>query len=197
MNIGAYLPHGGSFGSPKHMPNPQRRNKMFQLAASNMFLAWAEVLGNKLEQIVTEQEKSRKSTPTADTEIIKEISAEDYFDEGLVNPNGNDCPFALQNIVCLLLLEITTFLRETYQYMPKKLTSDYYGGGRYNKDVVAGGWKNVSYFDSMTGHSTEYSVGEDVGFIQRAKRASRVDMVRFYTNTETRQAKRVYFRNFN
>jgi hypothetical protein len=40
----------------------------------------------------------------------------------LVNPNGNDCPFALQNIVCVLLLEITKFLRETYQYMPKKVT---------------------------------------------------------------------------
>lgn len=39
-----------------------------------------------------------------------------------MNPSGNDCPFALQNIVCVLLLEITKFLRETYQYMPKKVT---------------------------------------------------------------------------
>jgi len=40
----------------------------------------------------------------------------------VVNLGGNDCPFALQNIVCVLLLEITKFLRETYQYMPKKVT---------------------------------------------------------------------------
>ena len=41
----------------------------------------------------------------------------------MINPNGNNCPFALQNIVCILLLEVTTFLRETYQYLPKKLNS--------------------------------------------------------------------------
>lgn len=39
----------------------------------------------------------------------------------LVNPNGNCLPFALQNIICVVLLEITQFLRETYQYMPKRL----------------------------------------------------------------------------
>jgi hypothetical protein len=38
-----------------------------------------------------------------------------------VNPSGNCLPFALQNIICVLLLEITQFLRETYQYMPKRL----------------------------------------------------------------------------
>jgi len=38
-----------------------------------------------------------------------------------VYPNGNCLPFALQNIICVLLLEITQFLRETYQYMPKRL----------------------------------------------------------------------------
>jgi hypothetical protein len=42
---------------------------------------------------------------------------------GLINPDGNNCPFALQNIICLLLLEVTSFLRETYQYMPKKLNA--------------------------------------------------------------------------
>ena len=41
----------------------------------------------------------------------------------MVNPAGNSLPFALQNVICILLLEITKFLRESYQYMPKKITN--------------------------------------------------------------------------
>lgn len=37
-----------------------------------------------------------------------------------VNPNGSDCPFALRIAACQLLLEITAFMRETYQYLPHK-----------------------------------------------------------------------------
>lgn len=36
---------------------------------------------------------------------------------------GNDCPIALRMIACILLLEITAFLRETYQALPKSRTS--------------------------------------------------------------------------
>jgi hypothetical protein len=80
-----------------------------------MFLAWGEVLANKLEQIL-EREGPKHG---ADDAIL---TADDYYDEALVNPDGNNCPFALQNVVCILLLEITAFLRETYQYMPKKVS---------------------------------------------------------------------------
>lgn len=36
-----------------------------------------------------------------------------------VNPHGNDCPPALKLVACIVLLEITAFLRETYQNIPK------------------------------------------------------------------------------
>lgn len=36
-----------------------------------------------------------------------------------VNMCGNECPIALRMIACILLLEITAFLRETYQALPK------------------------------------------------------------------------------
>ena len=36
-----------------------------------------------------------------------------------VNQTGTDCPYALKMVACQVLLEITTFLRETYQYIPK------------------------------------------------------------------------------
>ena len=40
-----------------------------------------------------------------------------------VNPSGSACPYALKMIACQLLLEITTFLRETYQYIPRTKVS--------------------------------------------------------------------------
>jgi hypothetical protein len=36
-----------------------------------------------------------------------------------VNPTNHDCPYSLQLIACLLLYEITIFLRETYDTLPK------------------------------------------------------------------------------
>lgn len=36
-----------------------------------------------------------------------------------VNPNGGDCPIALRMISVYVLLEITSFLRETYLILPK------------------------------------------------------------------------------
>ena len=36
-----------------------------------------------------------------------------------VNPNGSSCPIALKLVACVLLMEITTFLRETYKNLPK------------------------------------------------------------------------------
>jgi hypothetical protein len=36
-----------------------------------------------------------------------------------VNPNGGSSPMALRLIACVLLLEITTFMRETYKNLPK------------------------------------------------------------------------------
>lgn len=37
----------------------------------------------------------------------------------IVNRTGHDCPYSLRYIACLLLCEITTFLRETYESLPK------------------------------------------------------------------------------
>ena len=36
-----------------------------------------------------------------------------------VNPNGSSCPIALKLVACVLLMEITTFLRETYRNLPR------------------------------------------------------------------------------
>ena len=36
-----------------------------------------------------------------------------------VNPTGNNCPIALKIAACVLLLEVTSFLREAYKNLPK------------------------------------------------------------------------------
>ena len=52
----------------------------------------------------------------------RDVSKREMCEEVLsavVNPNGNECPYALQLIVCLLLFEITSFIRETFQTFPR------------------------------------------------------------------------------
>ena len=46
-----------------------------------------------------------------------------------MNYTGSDCPYSLKLIACQLLLEITSFLRETYQHMPRSRTSRHSGVG--------------------------------------------------------------------
>lgn len=38
---------------------------------------------------------------------------------GTVNEKGSECPYALKMAACLVLQEITTFLRETFRDLPK------------------------------------------------------------------------------
>ena len=49
---------------------------------------------------------------------------------------GLQCPLALRMVACLLLLEITTFLRETYQALPKSCRMS-------NKDRPPAGWDKI------------------------------------------------------
>lgn len=54
--------------------------------------------------------------------IIFLLTIELFFFLGTVNPTKCCCPFALKMAACQLLLEITTFLRETFPYMPRPRT---------------------------------------------------------------------------
>lgn len=57
--------------------------------------------------------------PEKQKELLLQDEEEDFLDEACVNPHGNDCPLALKLVACVLLHEITSFLRETYQTLPK------------------------------------------------------------------------------
>lgn len=107
------------------MSSGVRRTHILQRAAGRMFYQWGEVLGMRLEEILTNERQTyaQIDATLADhekqNELIQQDEEEDFFDESSVNPNGTDCPPALKLIACLILYEITAFLRETYQTLPK------------------------------------------------------------------------------
>ncbi|VDK69711.1 unnamed protein product [Gongylonema pulchrum] len=69
-----------------------------------------EVGGTLLEK------SSVKKTELNRRELVIRDDLEDFFDEGIVNDeNGEACPPAVLFLACILLGEITAFLRETFQ----------------------------------------------------------------------------------
>ncbi|KAK6643812.1 hypothetical protein RUM43_000075 [Polyplax serrata] len=106
-----------------------RRTHILQRSSGKLFYQWAEALSNRLEEML---QKDRLHIPDVVTmvteenhqkELLIEDEEEDFLDEASINLYGNDCPIALRMIACILLLEITAFLRETYQALPKSRTS--------------------------------------------------------------------------
>lgn len=70
-----------------------------------------------------QQENKKGAFQVADPDKQKELQIqdeeEDYLDEASIYAYGSKCPMPLRLIACVLLQEITTFLRETYQNLPK------------------------------------------------------------------------------
>lgn len=102
-----------------------RRMHMLQRAAGKMFYQWAEFLGARLEEMIVAEKQSFETVnllindPEKQRRLLQQDEEEDFLDEACVNPSGNNCPHALKLIACVLLMEITTFLREMYQTLPK------------------------------------------------------------------------------
>lgn len=83
------------------------------------------MLGHRLEDLVSldkqnyDQIAATLIDPEKQRELLQQDEEEHFLDEACVNPRGNDCPPALKLIACVLLFEITAFLRETYPTIPK------------------------------------------------------------------------------
>lgn len=102
-----------------------RRGSSFNVlhrAAGRMFYTWAEAIGARLEDMLMKEGKTMASNlddlKKRQLRICDE--EEDFLNESIVNPNGNDSPFALKVAACQVLYEITVFLRETHQYVPSR-----------------------------------------------------------------------------
>ncbi|XP_065573108.1 protein unc-80 homolog isoform X4 [Artemia franciscana] len=102
-----------------------RKYVSMQRAAGRMFHMWAELIAAKLEDILARDTKSLDDVvlPTNDATQRKQLfetdENEDFINEAIVNPDGKGCPWVVRLAACHLLLEITTFLRDTYRRLPR------------------------------------------------------------------------------
>ncbi|XP_047520925.1 protein unc-80 homolog isoform X3 [Pieris napi] len=100
-----------------------------QRLAGKLFYQWAEAIGNRLEDMLIEDKKhldtvvNLVSDPDGQRELLQQDEEEDFLDEASIRIPGKtigaECPRALRMIACVLLFEITAFLRESYQNLPK------------------------------------------------------------------------------
>ncbi|XP_076436361.1 protein unc-80 homolog isoform X3 [Babylonia areolata] len=149
-------------------PSGYRRNLVMQRAAGRLFYSWAENLGLQLEYILAKEHADRLSViddikdDNRRKELRTEDEEEDFLDEASINPRGTDCPYALKMLACLVLLEITTFLRETFQYLPRTRSQKRGDQGVWGDKPPASA-RRFSSIVSSPGHSdksSESNIGE-------------------------------------
>lgn len=101
-----------------------RASTTLQKAAGKAFYQWGELLSSRLEDLLMiEVDSTNSSVNTSiieDNKKIKQYSQASPDEEDFCSIIENGCPNSLKMIACQLLFEITTFLRETYQYLPAK-----------------------------------------------------------------------------
>ncbi|XP_053975913.1 protein unc-80 homolog [Hylaeus volcanicus] len=101
------------------------RIHVMQRTAGKLFYQWAEAIGARLEELLHEDKQNvdqmiaMVSDESKQRDLIIEDEEEDFLDEASINGYGSQCPIALRLAACILLLEVTAFLRETYQTLPK------------------------------------------------------------------------------
>ncbi|XP_072434871.1 protein unc-80 homolog isoform X2 [Chiloscyllium punctatum] len=105
-----------------------KRNQKLQWKAAKLFCQWGEAIGNRLNELCHTESESPANILSfiydeeTKRRLRKEDEEEDYLDDNTVNPTKCGCPFALKMAACQLLLEITTFLRETFPCLPRPRT---------------------------------------------------------------------------
>ncbi|XP_006022347.1 protein unc-80 homolog [Alligator sinensis] len=97
-----------------------KRNQKLQWNAAKLFYQWGDAIGVRLNELCHGESESPANLlgliydEETKRRLRKEDEEEDFLDDSTVNPTKCCCPFALKMAACQLLLEITTFLRETF-----------------------------------------------------------------------------------
>ncbi|XP_069471989.1 protein unc-80 homolog isoform X5 [Ambystoma mexicanum] len=117
-----------------------KRNQKLQWNAAKLFYQWGDAIGARLNEVCHSESESPANLlgliydEETKRRLRKEDEEEDFLDDSkenpfttrnpacTVNPTKCGCPFALKMAACQLLLEITTFLRETFPCMPRPRT---------------------------------------------------------------------------
>ncbi|XP_032667267.1 protein unc-80 homolog isoform X7 [Odontomachus brunneus] len=109
----------------RNAPSALRRIHVLQRTAGKLFYQWAEAIGTRLEEFLAEDKQNMEQVTSIvsdegkQRDLVLEDEEEDFLDDASINSYGSQCPFALRLVACVLLLEVTAFLRETYQTLPK------------------------------------------------------------------------------
>ncbi|KAL3872189.1 hypothetical protein ACJMK2_040132 [Sinanodonta woodiana] len=139
-------------------PSGYRRMLALQKIAGRMFYAWAENLGYQLEFILAKEHTEIVNivSDVHDEQRRKQLRAEDdiedFLDEAAVNQEGSECPYALKMLGCLVLEEVTIFLRENFQYLPRTKKSRQEPG--WDKNLTSRRWSSMI---GSPGHSDKSS----------------------------------------
>ncbi|XP_072929178.1 protein unc-80 homolog [Epargyreus clarus] len=138
--------------------SPQLKRRL----AGKLFYQWAEAIGNRLEEMLIEDKKhvdaviNMVNDPEGQRELLQQDEEEDFLDEASIRIPGKtlgaECPRALRMIACVLLFEITAFLRETYQNLPKSSRSSLKERGPWDR-VYREANRRWSMALSSMGHS--------------------------------------------
>ncbi|KAI6188392.1 Protein unc-80 [Aphelenchoides besseyi] len=106
-------------GPNRTVAGGSRKTFLLQRSAGRSFYDWAIQIGARLQKMCErDDEKSKEPESKRRLKLLDDI--EDFLDDGTVNDANNEsCPPALQLMACQLLYQITAFLRETFQLIPR------------------------------------------------------------------------------
>ncbi|XP_071950483.1 protein unc-80 homolog isoform X2 [Antedon mediterranea] len=111
-----------------------------QRNTAKMFYLWGEAIGSRLDEIERKESGAvisvvgRIRMEAEQKKLRKDDDDEDFLDEATVNPQGSACPHSLKMVACQLLMEISAFFRDTYQYLPKVRKASRGGFGVNNRN---------------------------------------------------------------
>ncbi|XP_068101296.1 protein unc-80 homolog isoform X20 [Hyperolius riggenbachi] len=175
-----------------------KRNQKLQWNAAKLFYQWGDVIGARLNEVCHSESESPANLlgliydEETKRRLRKEDEEEDFLDDSKenpfttrnpacsVNPTKCGCPFALKMSACQLLLEITTFLRETFPCLPRpraeplvdlescRLRLDpEMDRHRYERKISFAGIldENEDSKDSL--HSSSHTLKSDTGFEEK------------------------------
>lgn len=104
-------------GGGQRVTSGSKRTFLIQRAAGRNFYEWALQIGIRL-QISLENDNFNSKLDKKKLKMLDDL--ENFLDDGTVNEEHAEAiPIALQLMACTVLFQITAFLRETFQSLPR------------------------------------------------------------------------------
>lgn len=153
-NVGLSQTSASKHRKSSSIQRTARNNTLMYRAAGKAFYSWAEAVGTRLEELLQNEQ-----VPLPDDAIIEDPTNDDpqsvsepgtasisqnndqlfSADTDFFQPtlNGSSSPFALKMAACQLLFEVTTFLRETYRYLPPTIAHHQVSGSKIGDKMAS------------------------------------------------------------